>query len=149
GHIVADHLRRKAADEDRAGIVDERGQRVGFTRRYLEMLRCEAVNDRRRLGEAANEDDRAETLPAGAGERGAWQDGKFGLDGLLHGACKIAIISDENGLRRLVMLGLGEEVRGDPGWIVVTVGDNHDFRRTRDHVDADLAEDLALGGSNI
>ena len=52
-------------------------------------------------------------------------------------------------MRGLVVLGLGEQVGGDPGRIVVAVGDHHHLRRARHHVDADLAEHLALGGGDI
>ena len=47
------------------------------------------------------------------------------------------------------MLGLGEEVGGDPVGIVVAVGDDQDLARAGDHVDADRAEHLALGGGDV
>ena len=47
------------------------------------------------------------------------------------------------------MLGLGQKVSGDPVGIVVAIGDDENFRRAGDHVDADRAEDDALGGGDI
>ena len=52
-------------------------------------------------------------------------------------------------MRRLVVLGLREEVRGEPFRIGFIVGDHHDLRRACDGVDADRAEDLALGLRDI
>ena len=52
-------------------------------------------------------------------------------------------------LRRGVVLGLGEKIGGDPGGVVVLVGDDHHLGGSGDHVDADLAEHLALGGRHI
>ena len=47
------------------------------------------------------------------------------------------------------MLGLRQQVGGDPGRIVLRVGHDQDLRRAGDQVDADLAEDAALGGGDI
>ena len=47
------------------------------------------------------------------------------------------------------MLGLGEQVRGDPRGIVGGIGDHQDLGGAGDHVDADGAEDQPLGGGDI
>ena len=47
------------------------------------------------------------------------------------------------------MLGLRQKIGGDPGGIVLAVGDDQDLRRAGDEVDADLAEHAALGGGDI
>ena len=47
------------------------------------------------------------------------------------------------------MFGLTEQIGGDPAGIVETVGEDQDFRRPGDHVDADGPEHLALGGGHI
>ena len=62
---------------------------------------------------------------------------------------KAAIVGDQDRLGADVVLGLGQKVGGDPVRIVVAVGDDQHFRRAGDHVDADRAEDLALGGGDI
>ncbi len=59
------------------------------------------------------------------------------------------IVGDQDRLRAFVMLGLGEQVGGDPVGIVLGVGDDQHFRRAGDHVDADLSEHLALGLGDI
>ena len=56
---------------------------------------------------------------------------------------------DEDRLRAAAMLGLRQKVGGDPGGIGGAVGDDQHFGRAGDHVDADGAEDLALGGGDI
>ena len=56
---------------------------------------------------------------------------------------------DENGLGPCPVLGLGDEIGGDPGGIGRAIGDDEHFGGAGDHVDADLAEDLALGGGDI
>ena len=48
-----------------------------------------------------------------------------------------------------VVLGLGEEIRGDPLRIGRRVGDHHDLARPRDHVDAHVAEHPALGQRHV
>ncbi len=46
------------------------------------------------------------------------------------------------------MLGLAEQVDGDPVWVRVGVGDDQHFGGTGHHVDAHAAVDLALGGGD-
>ncbi|MNE37901.1 hypothetical protein D3C80_1317760 [compost metagenome] len=57
--------------------------------------------------------------------------------------------ADQNGLGVFVVLGLGEQVHGNPVRIGLAVAHHEDFRRAGDHVDADLAKHVALGGSHI
>ena len=59
------------------------------------------------------------------------------------------VVGDQDGLGSGVVLGLGKQVGGDPGGVVLAVGDDQDFRRPGDHVDADGAEDAALGGGHV
>ena len=47
------------------------------------------------------------------------------------------------------MLGLRQEIGGDPGGIVVPVGEDEDLGRAGDHVDADPAEDAPLGRGDV
>ena len=62
--VVADHLRRMRAEEDRAGIADAVGELLRLARRDLQMLGRDAVGKRRRLVERAQLDDGAEHVPA-------------------------------------------------------------------------------------
>ena len=59
------------------------------------------------------------------------------------------IVGDQDRLRRGVVLGLRQQVGGDPVRIGVAVGDDQHLGRAGDHVDADLAEHLALGRRHI
>jgi len=47
-------------------------------------------------------------------------------------------------LRRLVVLGLGEEIHGEPLGRRCAIADDQDLRGTGEHVDTDFAEHLAL-----
>ena len=47
------------------------------------------------------------------------------------------------------MLGLRQQIGGDPVGIAGVVGDDEHFRGAGDHVDADLAEHLPLGRGDI
>ena len=58
------------------------------------------------------------------------------------------IVGDQDALRGGVMLGLAEQIGGDPVRIVAAIGDHQDFRRPGDGIDAHLAEHFALGGGD-
>ena len=60
-------------------------------------------------------------------------------------SAKLGVVGDEDGLRGFVVLGLREQIGRDPVGIGGLVGEDQHFRRAGDHVDADLAEDAALG----
>ena len=64
-------------------------------------------------------------------------------------SAKSAIVGDQDGLRRLVMLGLGQQIDGDAARIVRGVGQHDDLGRPGDGVDADAAEHLPLGLGDI
>ena len=150
GHIIADHLRRVAADKDGAGVVDACGERIGVTGGDLQMLGREPVGERRRLVEILHQNDGAELLPARPrrlGARQQWQArprppapprGRNPASSVIRIACAAVIV-----------LGLSQQVGGDPCRVVVLVGDHHHLRRPGHHVDADLAEHLALGRRHI
>ena len=63
--------------------------------------------------------------------------------------CESLVVGDEDRLRRAVMLGLREQIGRDPVRIIVAVRHHQDFRRPRDHVDANRAEDAALRRGDI
>src|SRR6266849_4524704 len=68
---------------------------------------------------------------------------------LRHPIGKVGIVGDEYRLRGGIVLGLRQKVGGDPGRIVAAVGNDQDLGGAGDQVDADLAEDAALGGGDI
>ena len=81
--IVADRLRRVAAEEDRAGVADAADQAVGIGRADLKMLGRDRVDQRDRLVEVAHQDDGAEVAPGRRRDRGARQRRELALDRLL------------------------------------------------------------------
>ena len=59
------------------------------------------------------------------------------------------IVGDQDRLGARIMLGLCQQVGGDPVGVAGFVGQYQDFGRPGDHVDADLAKHQALCGRNI
>jgi hypothetical protein len=125
GDVIADHLRRIAPDEDGAGIVYARGECIGVFGGDLQMLGRKAIGQGRRLVEARDLDHGAKIVPARLRGLGTRQRGQLRFDRLDHVAGEVRIVGDEDRLCRGVMLGLGQQIGGDPGGIVVAVGDDH------------------------
>ena len=71
------------------------------------------------------------------------------LDGGGDGIGKGGGVGHEDRLRGAVVFGLREQIGGDPVGIVFAIGDDQDLRGAGDHVDADGAEDHALGGGDV
>ena len=115
----------------------------------LEVLGRQPVDQRRRCRQVAQADDGAEVAPAGGGDRLPRQRRELLLDRGRDPIGQALAVGDQDRLRALVVLRLAEQVGGDPGGILVAVGDHHDLRRTGDQVDADPAEDLALGLGDV
>ena len=59
------------------------------------------------------------------------------------------IVGDQDRLRAGVMLGLRQQIGGDPVGIAGVVGEDQHLGRAGDHVDADVAEHQALGRGHI
>src|SRR5262249_4282193 len=141
-NIVADDLGRVAAEKQRAGVAGARRQAVGISSSDLEMLWSKSIGKRRCLVEVFDEDDGAETPPARPGHAPARQHGELRLNRGGHGSAEACVVGDEDRLRGSVVLGLSEEVGGNPRWVVVLVGNNDDLGRPGDHFDTYLAEHL-------
>ena len=71
------------------------------------------------------------------------------VDRALDGVGERRIVGDQDRLRGGVVLGLRQQVGGDPFGIGVSVGDDQHLGRAGDHVDADAAEHEALGRRHI
>ncbi len=67
------------------------------------------------------------------------------LDAGRDGVGEIHVVGEQDRLAGFVMLGLAEQIGGDPFGIVAAIGDHHDLGRAPHHVDADHAIDLPLG----
>ncbi len=74
---------------------------------------------------------------------------ELAFDGALGRRGERFVVGDEDRLRALVVLGLRQQIGGDPVGIAGLVGDDQHLGRAGDHVDADFAEHDALGGRDI
>ena len=147
GDIIADRFGRMAAEEHAARMADLGEQRFGIVDRELDMFGGKAVGQGRRLGQqVVDHDDHAVLVPAVArGHAGgrAWRH----CTSTRSSTCAAKSASSVIRIDWLdgIVLGLAEQVGGDPVGIVLAVGDDQDFARPGDHVDADHAVELALG----
>ena len=149
GDIVAQSLGDVPAEEDRAGVPHPAGQSVRLGNGQLQMLGRDAIDERRRRIEALDHDDAAVPLPARRRRLAPSQGRQMRLH---RGADRVGeggVVGDQDRLRRLVVLGLRQQVDRDPGGVGVCVGDDQHLRRPGDHVDPDLAEHLPLGRGDI
>ncbi len=151
GDIVAHRLGRVPPQEDRAGMAHLRQQDFRIGGGDLQMLRRETGRPaaRHRPGWPDHDDARhnrsnCSTAISLRGRCAIWRAGGF-----RHLVGKGGVVGDQDGLRRGIMLGLAEQIGGDPFRIVLAIGDHQNFRRAGDAIDADLAEDFALGGCDI
>ena len=62
---------------------------------------------------------------------------------------KVCVVGHQDGLGGGVVLGLRQQVGGEPVGVVVAIGDHQHLGGTGDGIDADHAEHLALGGSDV
>ena len=97
---------------------------------------------------SSGDDDRAVLRPGGPRDGAAVEGLEALRDGCGHGLAEGSAGGDQDRLRAFVVLGLGQQVERDPVGVVVGVGDDEDLGRAGDHVDADAAEDPALGGGD-
>ena len=103
-----------------------------------------------RLVPVAHHDDRAVRLPARPGDGGARQGGAApAVTAAATASANAAIVGDQDGLRRLVVLGLGQQIDRDVARIVRRIGEHDDLGRAGDGIDADAAEHLPLGLGDI
>ena len=149
GDIVADSLGRVAAEEHAAGVAQLGEQPFGVVHCQLDMLGGEAVCERRSFGQAAHHDHHAVLVPAlprnlrGREHRALHRHAVLDLIG------EMIVVGDQDRLRRGIVLGLAEQVGGDPVGLVAAVGYDQDLARPCDHVDPDHAEQLALGLGDV
>jgi hypothetical protein len=145
GKIVANRFGGMAAEEHRSGVADAREHRFGLGNGEFEMFGCEPVDHRGGLVETLDNNDRTVGVPACPRDGFGRQRRQRALDRRRHRIGKIGIIGDQDRLAGRVMLGLAEQVGGDPVGIVVGIGNDQYLGRPRDHIDADAAIKLALG----
>ena len=147
--IVAQCLGYILAKEDAAGVLHrvQHGKRVIHA--DLQMLGGDDIHGLDGFAHVIGHDDLAVGVHARAGDGGAGQLRDLHLQLGLHGLGQLPAVGDKHGAGQLVMLGLAQKVGGHPRGVAAAVRQNKNFRRSCDHINADLAENLALGGGNI
>ncbi|MEJ0043298.1 MAG: hypothetical protein WDM81_14245 [Rhizomicrobium sp.] len=123
--------------------------RVGIGGGDLQMLGRQAVDQGGGGVELRHDDHRAVVVPTRARDLLARQKRQRAFDGGFDLRGERRVVGDEDALRRGVVLGLAKQIGGDPVGVVRAVGDDQYLGRAGDGIDADLAEDFALGGSDI
>ena len=113
------------------------------------MLGGDRIGERHGIVELFHHDDGAKIVPRGARDLGPRQCRKLRLHGAFDLGGQGGAVGDQDRLRVGVMLGLRQQIGGDPGGIAGVVGNNKHFGGPGDHVDADLAEHQPLGGGDI
>ena len=89
------------------------GQRI--VEHQLDVFGGDAVGELDGFGERLHQDDGAEFVPAVAGDVGARQQRDLAVDFDGDGIGERRVGGDEDRLRAAAMLGLGQEIGGDPG----------------------------------
>jgi hypothetical protein len=144
GDEIARGHGRPAAEENRAARADVARDGVLVFGDDGDVLGREVVGDGNAVGEGLHEDERG-VLPEDFGEiRAAAERGGLGADLPFHGGEEARAVGDEQDAAAVAVLGLREEVGGDPRGICGGVGEDEDFARAGEEVDGALAEDLAL-----
>ncbi len=62
---------------------------------------------------------------------------------------KLLVVGQEYRLCAFVMLGLRQQIRGNPFGVGAAIGEDHHLRRSGNHVDTDFSENSTLGGRDI
>ena len=147
--VIAQRFRHVAAKEDAACIFDLVQHAEGVLHAHFQMFRCNDVAGLDGLVQVGAEDDLAVVVHAGAGDGGTGQLRDLHLQLRLHGLGQLRAVGDENGACQFVVLGLTQQVCCHPCGVAAAVGQHQNFAGACDHIDAHLAEYLALGGGNV
>ena len=147
--VIAQRFRHVAAKEDAACVFDLVQHAEGVLHAHLQMFRCNDVAGFNGLVQVGAEDDLAVVVHAGAGDGGTGQLRDLHLQLRLHGLGQLRAVGDEDRACQFVVLGLTQQVRRHPCRVAAAVGQHQNFAGACDHIDAHLAEYLALGGGNV
>jgi hypothetical protein len=154
GVVGADHLVAVGdvgllAEEQRAVVGEPLQEPAGVFRQHLDMLVGRLVGLGDRLFEVVDQQDLATIAPRDARHLGGRQHGKLALDLGRQGFGQPAAGGDQHGGRGRPVLGLAQKVGRDHLRVRAVVGDHQDLGRAGQKVDADPAEQLALGLGDI
>ena len=130
-------------------MADPGQQRLGIGDGELEVFGGDAIGELARLGEVAYPDERPARRKRGRDDPASRHRGDLALHRARYALEQGSVGREQDGLRDLVVLGLGKEVHRNPVGMGARVRDHQDLGRPRDHVDADVPEDAALGGGDV
>ncbi len=149
GDVVADDLRRVPAHEDGARVAHAREQRFRRAHAQLEMLGGQAVGQLDRSVQVLHQDHRAVLLDRLGGDGPTRESRQLVAEGRRHARDQSGRVGDQQRAGHRIVLGLGQEIGGQPLGIGRIIGDDRDLAGPGHHVDADLAEHLALGQRHV
>ncbi len=130
-------------------MTDGLREGLGVLRQDLDVFGGDLVGEFGGVADIVDDDDRAIFLPAFAGDVFPREVVELAFDGVGDFLREGFVISDEDALCALIVLGLAEEIGGDPCGVILLVGDDEDFGRSGDHIYADIAEHLSFGFGDI
>ena len=113
-NIVADGLGRISSEKNSSRIADPLSECLGVRGHDLEVLRSKPVGERDAFLKIGDKDNRAKIAPASARDFFARESRQLPRDRGLDGTGEARVIGDQNRLRGGVVLGLREEIGGDP-----------------------------------
>ncbi len=145
GHVVAEHDRRRRADEQRAGVADLTGPLLGFFADQVQVLRGDALGERDRLVEVGGDERRAVLPQSRRGRLSGRQVREPRVDLTADALRESGGVGDQDRDRQRIVLRLGQQVGGDARGRSAGRRDDHDLGRPGVPVDADIRGDVPLG----
>ncbi len=125
----------------------QQGEGVG--NRQLQVFRSQTVHKPDARLHVVRHEDGAPVLEGAPGQLVAWQGRKLSVQGAVQGRGELLACGDADGGCERIVLRLGKHVRCQELRGGAFVGQDGDFRRPGDHVDADLAHEQGLGRCNV
>ena len=149
GTVVTQTLARESTQEDGARVAQQRLPFVGLAGADFQMFWRHAVADLAGFKHRARVDQSTSAFQGSADDIASRHLRQQTLDRRMHGGDVRSIRTQQDALRQLVVLGLAEEVHGDPVGGCGAIGNDQDFTRPGDHVDAHLTKHAPLGAGHI
>ena len=143
--IIAQRLRHIFAQKDAACIFDLGKQAERLVHTHLQMLGGYDVHGLHRLAQIAAHNDLAVGIHAFPCNFLARQLRDLHLQLGLHGLCQRLAVRYQHGACQHIVLGLTQKIGRHPRRVTGAVGQHQNFAGACDHINAHLAEHLALG----
>ena len=142
--VVTGWLGIVTAEEDGAGVLDERQVVKRLVYAHLHVLRSDAVRRVDTLTEVMGDDDLSVVIDGRPRDLLPLQLRELYFEFLLHRLGERHGIRDEHRRRILIVLCLAQQIRRHEARIRLAVREHQHLRRTGDHIDPDLSEHLLL-----